>query len=279
MLALLLALEPAALLLPTPMSGRRAVGASSSPSRSSRVTALDRRQAVTSAAAAAAAATLGVSTAAIADGKPKVVVFGGSGYVGAYASRLLLGKGAQVVSVSRKTPAEQADKVKAILGAPLAGVEYVQLDASTGDLSGVLGGAAAVISCIGIAPGGANMRDGNGLVNVKIAAASKLAAVPKFVYLGLASELASSPIKFVFGDYVKGKAEAEAAVGKDYPSALVLKPGIIAGGPPGEVRPPGPPGMAPVAVEDVARAAVAGALGNAAGTVDGNTAIAAAAAK
>mmetsp|Transcript_15584 Transcript_15584/g.44754 ORF Transcript_15584/g.44754 Transcript_15584/m.44754 type:complete len:280 (-) Transcript_15584:164-1003(-) len=279
MLALLLALEPTALLLPTPMSPRRAVGASSSPSRSSRVTALDRRQAVTSAAAAAAAATLGVSTAAIADGRPKVVVFGGSGYVGAYASRLLLGKGAQVVSVSRKTPAEQADKVKAILGAPLAGVEYVQLDASTGDLSGVLGGAAAVISCIGIAPGGANMRDGNGLVNVKIAAASKLAAVPKFVYLGLASELASSPIKFVFGDYVKGKAEAEAAVGKDYPSALVLKPGIIAGGPPGEVRPPGPPGMAPVAVEDVARAAVAGALGNAAGTVDGNTAIAAAAAK
>ena len=261
------------------MVGWRAVGASSSPSRSSRVAALDRRQAVTSAAAAAAAA-LGVSTAAIADGKPKVVVFGGSGYVGAYASRLLLGKGAQVVSVSRKTPAEQVDKVKAILGAPLAGVEYVQLDASTGDLSGVLGGAAAVISCIGIAPGGANVRDGNGLVNAKIAAASKLAAVPKFVYLGLASELASSPIKFVFGDYVKGKAEAEAAVGKDYPSsALVLKPGIIAGGPPGEVRPPGPPGMAPVAVEDVARAAVAGALGTAAGTVDGNSAIAAAAAK
>ena len=121
------------------------------------------------------------------------------------------------------------------------------------------------------------MRAGNGAVNVRIADATKAAGVPKFVYLGLASELANGPIKFIFGDYVKGKAEAEAAAAKDFGDAsLIIKPGIIAGGPPGEVRPPGPPGMTPVPVEAVARAAVAGALGEKTGKLDGNAAIAAA---
>ena len=102
-------------------------------------------------------------------------------------------------------------------------------------------------------------------------------------------------------------------------AALVLKPGIIGGAPPGKLvryrlltyqltnlltysrthvltysrtnlsrayvtmrapprrDPPGPPGMAPVSVEAVAAAAVAGALGKKSGSVDGNAAIAASA--
>jgi len=40
-------------------------------------------------------------------------------------------------------------------------------------LVGVLSGATAVISCVGIAPGGANQRAGNGAVNVRIADAAK----------------------------------------------------------------------------------------------------------
>ena len=51
----------------------------------------------------------------------------------------------------------------------------------------------------------------------------------------------------------------------------------VAGAPPGELRPPGPPGMTPVPVAAVAKAAVAGALGKTSGTIDGNDAIAAAA--
>ena len=237
---------------------------------------LDRRNALKVGAGAAVASSF--PFAAFAADKPKVVVFGGSGYVGAYAAQMLVGKGASVVSVSRKSPSDAAAKVKEILGTSLTGVEYTQLDAISGDLSGVLRGASAVISCVGIAPGGQNMKDGNGLANKKIADAAKAAGVGKFVYLGLASELANGPIKFLFGDYVKGKGEAEAAVAKDYgDAALVIKPGIIEGGPPGEVRPPGPPGMTPVAVVDVAKAAVAGALGEKVGTVDGNAAITAAA--
>jgi len=203
----------------------------------------------------------------------KVVVVGGAGYVGAYIDQILLKEGYSVVSVARSSPADQAEKVKKIVGAPLA-VDYQSLDASKDDLSAIFKGASAVISCVGVAPGGANQLDGNGAVNAKIADAAKAAGVERFVYLGVASELAKGPAKFLFGDYIKGKAQAEAAVAKDYGgTALVIKPGIIAGAPPGEIRPPGPPGMTAASPEAVARAAVAGALGKKSGVIDGNDAI------
>ena len=94
--------------------------------------------------------------------------------------------------------------------------------------------------------------------------------------MSVASELANGPAKFLLGDYLKGKAEAEGAVKKDFPeSSLVVKPAIIAGGPPGEIRPPGPPGMKAASVEEVAKAVVSGALGEKSGIIDGNSAIAA----
>lgn len=213
------------------------------------------------------------SRANSADGKPKVVVLGGAGYVGAYVDRLLLQEACDVVSVSRSSPAAQADKVKLLLGSDLP-IEYKSLDASVADLSGVMAGASAVISLVGIAPGGPNQRDGNGLVNIRIADAAKAAGVGRFVYVGVASDLANGPAKFLFGDYIKGKAEAEAAITKIFgSSALVVKPVIISGGPPGELRPPGPPGVTPVPVEAVAKVVVAGALGNLSGKIDGNGAI------
>ena len=53
-------------------------------------------------------AALGVASPALAaESKGKVVIFGGSGYVGAFASQLLLAQGYSVVSVSRKSPSEQ----------------------------------------------------------------------------------------------------------------------------------------------------------------------------
>ena len=211
------------------------------------------------------------------DGKGKIVVFGGSGYVGANVCQQLSSKGYKVVSVSRSSASDQSDKVAKILGKSLSGIEYVSLDASADDLAPVLADASAVVSCVGVAPGGANQRAGNGAVNVRIADASKAAGIKRFVYISVASELANGPAKFLLGDYLKGKAEAEAAVVKDYGSAdsLVVKPAFIGSGPPGELRPPGPPGVKPAEVVDVAKAVVAGALGQQSGVVDGNAAIAA----
>ena len=65
---------------------------------------LDRRSALGVLAALPAAF---VSTAPAVAATDKVVIFGGSGYVGAHAAQMLLGQGAEVVSVSRKSPAEQ----------------------------------------------------------------------------------------------------------------------------------------------------------------------------
>ena len=244
--------------------------------------AIDRREALVGGVAGLAILTAGTSTnprLAVADGgdKGKIVVFGGSGYVGAHVDQLLTSQGYPVVSVSRSSSTDQADKISKILGKPLATVQYATLDASKDDLSDVLKGADAVVSCVGIAPGGSNQRDGNGKVNVRIADAAKAAGVSKFVYVGVASELANGPAKFLLGDYLKGKAEAEAGVVKDFgpDGSLLVKPAIIAGGPPGEIRPPGPPGVKAVAVQDVAKAVVAGALGQKTGGIDGNSAIAA----
>mmetsp|Transcript_18757 Transcript_18757/g.41732 ORF Transcript_18757/g.41732 Transcript_18757/m.41732 type:complete len:320 (+) Transcript_18757:115-1074(+) len=238
---------------------------------------IDRRSAImTGLAGVAAAVSTGTAVVrpahAAEDGK--IVVFGGSGYVGSHVAQLLTSKGYSVVSVSRSS--DQADKIAKILGKPLSGIDYVSLDASTDDLGNVLKDAAAVVSCVGVAPGGANQRAGNGAVNVRIANAAKAAGNKRFVYISVASELANGPAKFLLGDYLKGKAEAEAAVISDFgtDNSLIVKPAIIAGGPPGEIRPPGPPGVKPAAVEDVAKAVVAGALGQKSGTIDGNAAIA-----
>ena len=69
---------------------------------------------------------------------------------------------------------------------------------------------------------------------------------------------------------MKGKAQAETAVKRDFGDYMILKPAIISGGP------PGPPGVPPVPVEAVAAAAVAGALGKKSGVFDGADAIKAA---
>lgn len=233
------------------------------------VAMMDRRSLLIS--GSAAACWISASPSMAESGK-KVVVIGGSGYVGAHVDKLLVEQGYTVVSVARSSVDEQARKVKAILGTSIP-IEYRSLDASKDDLKDVLAGSTAVVSCVGVIPGGQNQLDGNGAVNVRIA--QQAANIDRLVYVSVASELANGPAKFLLRDYMTGKAQAEAAVQSTFgpERSLVVKPAIIAGGPPGELRPPGPPGMTAVAVEDVARAVVAGATGSLKGIVDGNAAI------
>lgn len=207
---------------------------------------------------------------------PKVVVFGGSGFVGSRVTDLLVKAGYAVTSVSRSSQKDQIGKMQKFVGAAPGDVKYVQLDASTADLSenNLLAGADAVISCVGIVPGGENQLAGNGAVNVRIAKAAKANASPRFVYISVASALSDGPGKFLFGDYMKGKAEAEAAALEEFGSAssLIIKPAIIEGqGAPS--GPPAPPWIRAVDVNAVAKAAVAGALGKQSGIVDGADAI------
>jgi NAD(P)-dependent dehydrogenase (short-subunit alcohol dehydrogenase family) len=212
------------------------------------------------------------------DSKGKVVVYGGSGYVGAHACSLLTQQGYAVTSISRSSPETQLARSKSILGTSLSNVDYISLDAgkaSLDDLSASMKDATAVISCVGLSPGSQNQKDGNGLVNSRITQAAKAAGVPKIVYIGVSSTLANGPAKFLLGDYFSGKATAEKSVTSEFggKNSLIIKPAIIAGGPPGEIRPPGPPGVKAVDVTAVARAAVSGAVGDLIGVIDGNEAI------
>ena len=206
-------------------------------------------------------AALGAQPALAAGGK--VVVVGGAGFVGTEISHLLATQGVKVVSVSRRSAAAQAQKVQYEQF-----VDFVSLDASKDDLSSVFKGASAVISCVGVAPGQKNQLDGNGAVNERIADAAKKAKVGRLVYISVASAISEGTGKLLFADYVKGKQQAEAAVQRNYGSggSLIIRPGVISGGGPGL---PPPPGVPPVPVDAVARAAVAGALGKKSGILDG----------
>ena len=188
-----------------------------------------------------------------------------------------------MVSVSRSSPADQAFKVKANTGSLPTGLTFVQADAATDDLVKIFKGCDAVINCCGVAPGSSDQLDGNGQVNVRVADAAKAAGVPRFVYIGVASDMGvtSGPAKIALGDYFKGKAIAEAATLDDFSatSSLIVKPAAVKGGPKGESRPPSPPGVAPVTPRTLAKVAVAGALGFQSGVVDGARAIDSAAIK
>ena len=86
------------------------------------------------------------------------------------------------------------------------------------------------------------------------------------------ASLSSGPAKFLLGDYFKGKADAESSFVKEFgkDKSLIIKPAIVEGGTPGEIRPPGPPGVKAVDVEALAKVVVSGAVGDLTGVIDGN---------
>jgi nucleoside-diphosphate-sugar epimerase len=141
-------------------------------------------------------------------------------------------------------------------------------------------------------------------------AQAKAAGVPRFVYVGVASAVPAALNGAVLPGYFRGKAAAEAAVLAAYPApaSAIIKPSFIYGGAAFALLPPrvpagyggfvadvlgsGParglaaaaPGIVgvvltpPVAVEAVALACAAAALGRVSGVIDGTDAIRAAAA-
>lgn len=161
-------------------------------------TAMDRRTAFKVGTGAAALPFVPAAAQAKVGSKKVVVV--GTGFVASYVARDLAKAGASVTTVSRSSPDAQREKVAKFVGAlPDKAVTYVSADAATADLSAVFKGADAVVSCVGVVPGGKNQLAGNGAVNVAIADAAAKSKVPKMVYVSVASAISDGPGKFIFG--------------------------------------------------------------------------------
>lgn len=161
-------------------------------------TAATRRDWLEGMTAAAASATVAFSNSlpAFAGGKPRVVVVGGTGFVGSEVVRQLAAGGADVVSVSRRG------------GGGGGASDYIAGDALAPSASWFKG-ADAVVSCVGTI-GSSDDAQGNGATNAALAKAASAAGAKSFVYVSVASQVGAA-VGGVLPAYFEGKAEAERA--------------------------------------------------------------------
>lgn len=201
-----------------------------------------------------------------------VTIYGGSGFVGRQIARLMAKEGWRV-RVACRRPNE------ALFVRPYGAVGQVEPvfcnirdDAS---VAAAMAGASAVVNCVGTFDKGGrnNFRAVQAEAAGRIARIATQKAVEHLVYISAIGADAASD-----SAYQRTKAEGEAAVRGAFPGAVILRPSVIFG--PGDgffnrfagqsrlgpVLPVigGETKFQPVYVEDVAQAAVKGALGQAA---------------
>jgi len=152
----------------------------------------------------------------------RLVVVGGSGYVGSHIMRAALARGASVASVSRR------GKPVASVSPPLDRAEWISADVQdSAALQNAMKGADAVISCLGAFGSNEFMRRVNGEQNEKIISAAAAGGVERFVYISAAP---FGPIEKLIPGYFEGKRAAEAAVSKHFGDrGTVIQPGMVYG--------------------------------------------------
>ncbi|KAG2497539.1 hypothetical protein HYH03_004286 [Edaphochlamys debaryana] len=169
-------------------------------------------------------ASVGTSSTTASAGAPKVVVFGGRGFVGSNICKEAASHGLSVLGVSRGgTPPicrdSWVDSVSWVRGNALEPQSFVEH----------LEGASAVISCVGGFGSQQEQLRTNGAANVSLIEAARAAGVPRFVFIS-AAPFNIPGIEMLLGGYIRGKAAAEEALRTHFPtSGVALRPGVIYG--------------------------------------------------
>eukprot|EP00257_Ricinus_communis_P005109 XP_002518987.2 uncharacterized protein At1g32220, chloroplastic [Ricinus communis] len=151
----------------------------------------------------------------------RVVVLGGSGFVGSAICKAAVSKGIEVISLSRSGrptyPGSWVDQVNWIPG----DVFYANWD-------DVLVGTTAVVSTLGGFGSEEQMLRINGEANVVAVNAAKDYGIPKFILISVHDY--NLPSFLLSSGYFIGKRKAETEVLAKYPnSGVVLRPGFIYG--------------------------------------------------
>ncbi|XP_026401682.1 uncharacterized protein At1g32220, chloroplastic-like isoform X1 [Papaver somniferum] len=151
----------------------------------------------------------------------RVVVLGGSGFVGSAICKAAVSKGIEAVSLSRSGRPNNTepwvDQVTWLIG----DVFYANWDE-------VLVGATAVVSTIGGFGSDEQMKKINGEANVLAVDAAKEYGIPKFVLISVHDY--NLPPFLLSSGYFTGKRKAESEVLSKFPNnGVVLRPGFIYG--------------------------------------------------
>lgn len=151
----------------------------------------------------------------------KIVVLGGSGFVGSAICRAAVSKGIEVVSLSRSGRPSYSDPWVDQVTWLAGDVFYARWDE-------VLVGATAVVSTLGGFGSEEQMKRINGEANVIAVDAAKEFGAPKFILISVHDY--NLPSFLLNSGYFTGKRKAESEVLSKYPaSGVVLRPGFIYG--------------------------------------------------
>ncbi|XP_044502175.1 uncharacterized protein At1g32220, chloroplastic-like isoform X2 [Mangifera indica] len=158
----------------------------------------------------------------VADVKPeRVVVLGGSGFVGSAICKAAVSKGIEVTSLSRSGRPRYT-------GSWIEQVNWISGDVFYANWNEVLAGATAVVSTLGGFGSEEQMLRINGEANVVAVGAAQENGIPKFILISVHDY--NLPPFLLSSGYFTGKRKAESEVLSKYPySGVVLRPGFIYG--------------------------------------------------
>lgn len=151
----------------------------------------------------------------------KIIVLGGSGFVGSAICKAAVARGIEAVSLSRLGRPTYIDSW-------VDQVTWVAGDVFYADWDGLLRGATTVVSTLGGFGTNEQMEKINGEANVLAVDAASKAGIPKFILISVHDY--NLPSFLLNSGYFSGKRRAETEVLSKYPnSGTVLRPGFIYG--------------------------------------------------